>query len=57
MASKKFEETYVQVEDRAGHDFRYALDSSNFQSMLGWKARTSFEEAISMTIDHYINET
>ena len=57
LVSKKFEETYVQVEDRAGHDFRYALDSSNFQSMLGWEAKTSFEEAISITIDHYITKT
>jgi len=41
------------VEDRLGHDFRYAIDSSKIKS-LGWKPKYSFEEAFDLTINWYI---
>ncbi len=40
------------VTDRPGHDWRYALDSSNTRK-LGWKPRVSFEEGLKMTADWY----
>lgn len=45
--------TYVK--DRAGHDFRYAIDSSKLMTELGWKPSLQFEEGIEKTIDWYLN--
>ena len=41
------------VDDRLGHDFRYAIDASKIKKDLGWKPEYSFEEAIMKTIDYY----
>ena len=41
------------VEDRPGHDRRYALDSSKLTRRTGWQPRTSFEDGIAQTIDWY----
>jgi dTDP-glucose 4,6-dehydratase len=41
------------VQDRPGHDRRYALDSSKIQRELGWKPVVSFEEGIRRTINWY----
>jgi len=40
------------VEDRPGHDWRYAIDSSNTRA-LGWQPKVSFEEGMKKTIDWY----
>ena len=42
------------VEDRPGHDRRYAVDVSKIQSELGWRAAHSFESAIHLTIAWYL---
>ena len=34
------------VQDRAGHDFRYAIDADKIESELGWKAEENFESGI-----------
>ncbi len=44
--------TYVQ--DRAGHDLRYAIDSSKLRKELGWKPETSFEDGIVKTVEWYL---
>lgn len=44
--------TYVK--DRAGHDMRYAIDSSKLMKELGWKPSLQFEEGIEKTIDWYL---
>ncbi len=44
------------VDDRKGHDFRYAIDSSKIQSKLKWKPKFKFKEAIKTTVDYYIKE-
>lgn len=44
--------TYVK--DRAGHDLRYAIDSSKLQSKLGWKPSLQFEEGLEKTVDWYL---
>ncbi len=42
------------VEDRAGHDRRYAIDATKIEDELGWKADENFETGIVKTIDWYI---
>lgn len=44
--------TYVT--DRAGHDLRYAIDSSKLQCELGWKPQMTFEEGIRLTVEWYL---
>lgn len=44
--------TYVQ--DRAGHDLRYAIDSSKLHQELGWSPSLQFEEGIELTIRWYL---
>jgi len=41
------------VEDRAGHDFRYAIDASKSFSKFGWKPNTSLREGLKKTIQFY----
>jgi len=42
------------VEDRPGHDFRYALDSNLLRSQLGWKPKHTFPQALRETVDWYV---
>jgi len=42
------------VEDRPGHDWRYAIDSSRALQELGWEACVPFEAGLSRTIDWYL---
>lgn len=44
------------VEDRAGHDRRYAIDASKIENNLGWKADENFETGIEKTIEWYIQK-
>ncbi|HUW92240.1 MAG TPA: dTDP-glucose 4,6-dehydratase [Bacteroidales bacterium] len=44
--------TYVT--DRAGHDLRYAIDSSKLQRELGWKPSVTFEEGLRLTVEWYL---
>ena len=43
------------VKDRAGHDLRYAIDSSKIEEQLGWKPSIQFEDGLSLTIDWYLS--
>lgn len=42
------------VTDRAGHDLRYAIDSSKIIRELGWEPSVTFEEGLSQTVDWYL---
>ena len=42
------------VTDRAGHDLRYAIDSSKLQKELGWTPSLQFEEGLEKTVDWYL---
>jgi dTDP-glucose 4,6-dehydratase len=44
--------TYVQ--DRPGHDLRYAIDASKIKNDLGWEPRESFESGIRSTVEWYL---
>ena len=43
------------VQDRAGHDRRYAIDASKIHSELGWKPQTTFEAGLDRTVAWYLN--
>ena len=43
------------VTDRAGHDLRYAIDSSKLQRALGWKPSVTFAQGLEMTVDWYLS--
>ena len=43
------------VKDRAGHDLRYAIDSTKLKSELGWEPSLTFEEGLPKTVDWYLN--
>lgn len=45
------------VEDRPGHDLRYAIDASKIQSELGYKPSVTFEEGLSETIDWFLDNS
>lgn len=43
------------VTDRAGHDLRYAIDSTKIRNELGWKPSLQFEEGLEKTVDWYLS--
>lgn len=54
-AMGKDESSIKYVEDRLGHDRRYAIANDKIQSELGWEPSVTFEEGIKLTIDWYLN--
>ena len=54
-AMGKDESSIKYVEDRLGHDRRYAICNDKIQSELGWEPSLTFEEGIKLTIDWYLN--
>ena len=48
------EKLITYVKDRAGHDLRYAIDSTKLQTELGWRPSISFEEGIRKTLKWYL---
>ena len=51
----KSEDLIEFVEDRKGHDLRYAIDSTKVEKELGWTRTYTFEKGIKETIDWYLN--
>ena len=45
------------VTDRAGHDLRYAIDSTKLKDELGWEPSLQFEEGIEKTVAWYLENT
>lgn len=52
---EKSEDLITFVEDRKGHDLRYAIDPTKIHNELGWLPETKFEDGIKKTIDWYKN--
>lgn len=48
------EKLITYVKDRAGHDLRYAIDSSKLQNDLGWKPSVKPEQGLEKTVDWYL---
>jgi len=49
-----YEEQIEYVNDRPGHDFRYAIDATKIQSELGWRPIETFESGIFKTVNWYL---
>lgn len=52
--NKKYASLITYVKDRAGHDFRYAIDATKIEEELGWKADENFESGIEKTVAWYL---
>ena len=50
-----YAEQITFVEDRAGHDHRYAIDSSKIQTELGWVPEETFETGLQKTVSWYLD--
>lgn len=48
------EKLITYVEDRAGHDVRYAIDSTKLKKELGWEPSLQFEEGLEKTVRWYL---
>ena len=53
---KKYEELITFVADRAGHDFRYAIDATKLETELAWRADETFDTGIVKTVEWYLNK-
>ncbi|RME90496.1 MAG: dTDP-glucose 4,6-dehydratase [Candidatus Hydrogenedentota bacterium] len=53
---KSYKELITYVEDRPGHDRRYAIDASKIEQELGWKADENFDTGIVKTIQWYLKK-
>ena len=51
-----YKELITYVEDRAGHDRRYAIDATKLEKELGWKADENFDTGIVKTIEWYLQK-
>ena len=51
----KSEDLISFVEDRKGHDYRYAIDPTKIKDELGWEPKTKFADGIIKTIQWYVN--
>ncbi|HIP59384.1 MAG TPA: dTDP-glucose 4,6-dehydratase, partial [Campylobacterales bacterium] len=53
---KSYKDLITFVEDRAGHDRRYAIDATKIENELGWKADENFDSGIVKTIEWYLEK-
>jgi dTDP-glucose 4,6-dehydratase len=54
--NSSYKDLITFVEDRAGHDRRYAIDATKLENELGWKADENFDSGILLTIEWYLNK-
>jgi dTDP-glucose 4,6-dehydratase len=52
---QRYEQLITYVEDRAGHDLRYAIDASKVENELGWVPDESFASGIRKTVQWYLD--
>ena len=55
MKLKTYADLITYVEDRAGHDLRYAIDASKIESELGWRPAHTIDEGLNKMIVHFAN--
>ena len=56
IANFSYKSLITFVEDRAGHDRRYAIDATKLENELGWKADENFDSGIVKTIEWYLGK-
>jgi len=56
LKNKSHKSLIAFVEDRAGHDFRYAIDATKIETELGWKADENFETGLLKTVKWYLGK-
>ena len=52
---KSYHELISFVDDRPGHDFRYAINYSKIKDELGWAPKKTFNDGLGLTIEWYLN--
>ena len=52
--NRSYKDLIAFVEDRAGHDQRYAIDATKLETTLSWRADENFDTGIMKTVDYYI---
>jgi len=52
--SGKYQDLITFVEDRPGHDYRYAIDTAKIRGELGWQTTENFESGLQKTVDWYL---
>jgi len=55
-SDQSYKQFITYVEDRPGHDKRYAIDATKIKKELGWSASTSFEDGLKHTIKYYMEK-
>jgi len=55
LNGERYESLITFVNDRPGHDLRYAIDASKIERELGWKPQESFETGIRKTVQWYLD--
>ena len=53
--NKSYSELITYVTNRAGHDYRYAMDPSKIQAKLGWEPQDTFDTGIVKTVQWYLD--
>lgn len=51
----KYQEQITFVEDRAGHDLRYAIDPTRIRTELGWRPSVTLDEGLEQTVQWYLD--
>lgn len=55
LGVNRYRDLITHVEDRPGHDLRYAIDAGKIQSELGWKPEETFESGLRKTVKWYLD--
>ena len=51
-----YQEQITFVEDRPGHDFRYAIDATKIKESLGWEPQHTIDQALQKTVVYYLEK-
>ena len=54
QGAKAYRDLIVHVDDRPGHDKRYAIDTMKIERELNWKPQESFESGLRKTVEWYL---
>ena len=52
--NKPYHDLITYVDDRPGHDLKYAMDTSKIKKDLGWKPKETFETGLRKTVEWYL---